>query len=125
MRFCKNCEDPYCLECYLQEHSTPSTRAHMFRVLKKATPKPFDCSKCRQELATYATLDFKSCYCDACYEQWADYDTELLQNGAVHFKAGSPSLASFVRPSAPVPFDEITCTRCCGAQRNNNKCKVS
>ena len=59
---CKTCDDPFCVECFIKAHSTPSTRAHMFRVLKKATPDPFKCGKCHENSATYATPDYKKCF---------------------------------------------------------------
>ena len=88
-RHCKTCDDPYCVECYIKEHSTPSTRAHMFRVLKKATPDPFKCGKCYENLATYATPDYKKCFCDDCFTQWFDHDQDLQNLGFVHFKPDS------------------------------------
>ena len=106
-RHCKTCDEPFCLECFISEHATPAKRAHMFRVLKKATPDPFKCGKCNQELATYSTPNYKSCYCDDCFEAWFDHDPQLQEMGFVHFQPGSAVCAQ-----CQVRLAEKECQQC-------------
>ena len=106
-RHCKTCDKPYCVECFIKKHSTPSTRAHMFRVLKKATPDPFKCGKCHENLATYSTPDYKKCFCDTCFEEWFDHDEDLQAMGFVHFQEKSD-----VCSQCQVRLAEFLCQQC-------------
>jgi hypothetical protein len=106
-RHCKTCDEPFCVECFIKKHSTPSTRAHMFRVLKKATPDPFKCGKCYENLATYSTPNYKKCFCDSCFEQWFDYDEDLQTMGFVHFHKESAVCAQ-----CQVRLAEFVCQQC-------------
>jgi hypothetical protein len=108
VRHCKTCDDPFCIDCFISEHATPAKRAHMFRVLKKATPDPFQCGKCDEELpATYSTPDYKSCFCDNCFAEWFDYDEGLQEMGFKHFKPGS-----LVCAQCTVRLAEFKCQQC-------------
>ena len=106
-RHCKTCDDPFCVECFIKAHSTPSTRAHMFRVLKKATPDPFKCGKCHENSATYATPDYKKCFCTDCFAEWFDHDKDLQDLGFVHFTAESA-----VCSQCQVRLAEFLCQQC-------------
>ena len=106
-RHCKTCDEPFCIECFINEHSTPAKRAHMFRVLQKATPDPFKCGKCYENLATYSTPSYKKCFCDTCFEQWFDHDEDLQAMGFVHFNEDSAVCAQ-----CQVRLAEFQCQQC-------------
>ena len=106
-RHCKTCDEPFCVECYIKKHATPSTRAHMFRVLVKATPDPFKCGKCYDLFATYSTPNYKKCFCDSCFEQWFDHDEDLQAMGFVHFTEKSAVCAQ-----CQVRLAEFLCQQC-------------
>ena len=89
VRQCRTCDLPYCLECFLEDHSTASKRGHLFRVLKKTAPPPFKCIECRTESAVRATPDFKRSWCLNCFDYIYDHDDELKVVGYRRFVADS------------------------------------
>ncbi len=107
VRHCKTCDAPFCVDCYLKCHSTAATRGHLFRVLKKATPDPFTCCKCNENLATHATPDYKRAFCTSCFEEWYDYDELLQELGFVHFNENSA-----VCSQCTTRLAEISCQQC-------------
>ncbi len=85
VRQCRTCDLPYCLECFLEDHSTASKRGHLFRVLKKTAPPPFKCIECRINSAVRATPDFKRTWCLNCFDYVYDHDDELKRVGYRRF----------------------------------------
>eukprot|EP00949_MAST-11_sp_MAST-11-sp1_P003793 g3793.t1 len=87
VRHCKACDQPYCMACFIQEHRTPAKRAHLFRVLKKASAPTFRCGVCFDRQACRATPDFANLFCEPCFASLEN--DERLENGYRSFKEGS------------------------------------
>ena len=115
MRHCRSCDLPYCLECFLQDHSTASKRGHLFRVLKKTAPPPFMCTECRTSFAVRATPDFKRTWCLNCFEYVYDDDEELQKVGYRRFKAESKVCSECeMKPATQEcrQCDDVYCDEC-------------
>ena len=115
VRHCRTCDMPYCLECFLQDHSTASKRGHLFRVLKKTAPPPFKCIECRTSYAVRATPDFKRTWCLNCFDYIYDNDEELQKVGYRRFKPESKVCAECEMKLATQECrqcDDVFCDEC-------------